>query len=89
MRIAVVGAGVAGLAAAHTLAKNRHEVVVYEAAPNAGGLASGFRDEGWEWSLERFYHHWFKTDQAVLDLIGEIGQTDKLLFSRPWASVSV
>jgi glutamate synthase (NADPH/NADH) small chain len=36
--IAVVGAGPAGLAAAHRLATKGHEVTVFEARPKAGGL---------------------------------------------------
>jgi glutamate synthase (NADPH/NADH) small chain len=37
-RVAVVGAGPAGLACAHTLARLGHEVVIYDARPKAGGL---------------------------------------------------
>ncbi|HYX01631.1 MAG TPA: NAD(P)-dependent oxidoreductase [Reyranella sp.] len=37
-RIAVVGAGPAGLACAHRLAQRGHEVTVFEARPKAGGL---------------------------------------------------
>lgn len=37
-RIAVVGAGPAGLSAAHRLAMNGHDVVIYDARPKAGGL---------------------------------------------------
>ncbi|GLP85213.1 NAD(P)-dependent oxidoreductase [Tritonibacter mobilis] len=37
-RVAVVGAGPAGLAAAHRLAVHGHEVTVYEAKAKAGGL---------------------------------------------------
>ena len=37
-RVAVVGAGPAGLAAAHRLALHGHDVVVYDARPKAGGL---------------------------------------------------
>ncbi|WP_299637508.1 NAD(P)-dependent oxidoreductase [Devosia sp.] len=36
--VAVVGAGPAGLAAAHRLAMHGHSVVVYDARPKAGGL---------------------------------------------------
>ena len=36
--VAVVGAGPAGLACAHTLARLGHAVVVYDARPKAGGL---------------------------------------------------
>lgn len=37
-RVAVVGAGPAGLSAAHRLAMKGHEVVVFDARPKAGGL---------------------------------------------------
>lgn len=37
-RIAVVGAGPAGLACAHRLAMQGHDVVVFDARPKAGGL---------------------------------------------------
>lgn len=36
--VAVVGAGPAGLAAAHRLAVNGHEIVIYDAKPKSGGL---------------------------------------------------
>lgn len=37
-KVAVVGAGPAGLACAHTLARRGHEVTIFEARPKAGGL---------------------------------------------------
>jgi len=37
-RVAVVGAGPAGLSCAHTLARHGHEVVLFDAQPKAGGL---------------------------------------------------
>ncbi|MBI4923096.1 MAG: NAD(P)-dependent oxidoreductase [Devosia nanyangense] len=37
-RVAVVGAGPAGLACAHRLALHGHDVVIYDARPKAGGL---------------------------------------------------
>lgn len=37
-RVAIVGAGPAGLSCAHQLARRGHEVVIYEARPKAGGL---------------------------------------------------
>jgi protoporphyrinogen oxidase len=87
LNIAIIGAGVAGLTAAHELTKNGHQVVVFEAANKTGGLASGFKDEGWEWSLERFYHHWFASDEAVIGLIEELGASDRLFF--PWPTTSL
>ncbi len=80
MRVGIVGAGVAGLTAAHDLAQAGHQVTVYEAAAQAGGLASGFKDPSWDWPLERFYHHIFQTDQAIIDLARAIGYGDKTFF---------
>ena len=83
MRIAIIGAGFAGLSAAHDLAKAGHQITVYEAAEKPGGLASGFRQPGWAWSLEYFYHHWFASDKHVLGLIRELGLESKVRFPRP------
>ncbi|MBN8619931.1 MAG: NAD(P)/FAD-dependent oxidoreductase [Anaerolineae bacterium] len=86
LSIAVIGAGVAGMTAAWDLVRAGHEVHIYEAEPTVGGLAAGFSEPGWEWSMEKFYHHWFQTDQDILQLIDEIGKSDKVLFPRPKTS---
>jgi len=87
MRIAIIGAGAAGLVAALDLAKAGHEVVVFEATAQVGGLAAGFRAPHWDWSLEKFYHHWFTSDRYILELATEMGVRDKVLFPRPITSV--
>ncbi|MGC8880612.1 MAG: NAD(P)/FAD-dependent oxidoreductase [Anaerolineae bacterium] len=87
MKVAIIGAGVTGLTAAYHLSALGHQMVLYEASGQTGGLASGFRDANWEWSLERFYHHWFTSDNAIIDLIRQLGQEDKLFFPRPITSI--
>jgi protoporphyrinogen oxidase len=87
MNIGIIGAGITGLTAAYDLAREGHSVTVYEARPYAGGLAAGFRDERWEWPLERFYHHWFASDNYVIDLIEELGAKERLFFPRPTTTV--
>jgi protoporphyrinogen oxidase len=87
MNIAIIGAGFTGLAAAYELTKCGQAVTIYEKDAVAGGLSSGFKAEGWDWSLERFYHHWFESDSDVLGLIREIGQGDKVLFPCPKTAV--
>jgi len=86
MKFGIIGAGVAGLAAAWELANRGHEVTVYEVGDRPGGLAAGFKDEGWDWYMEKFYHHWFTTDNHLLSLAGELGVRDKVLFPRPKTS---
>ena len=84
MKIAVIGAGYGGLSAAYDLARAGHSVVVYEAADRAGGLAIGFKEPHWDWSVEAYYHHWFASDDHVLGLIEELGLSDKVRFPRPY-----
>ena len=84
MRIAIIGAGFGGMAAAYDLRKAGHEVVIYESANYVGGLASGFKEPHWDWSVEKFYHHWFQSDSSMLGLIDELGLRDKVIFPRPY-----
>jgi protoporphyrinogen oxidase len=84
VKIAVVGAGFGGMAAAYDLAKAGHEVTIYEAAPQVGGLAAGFKQPNWDWWVEKFYHHWFASDKYMLGLIEELGWSDQVLFPRPY-----
>jgi len=87
MNVGIIGAGITGLTAAYDLAKRGHAVTIYEARPYAGGLAAGFSDERWEWPLDRFYHHWFASDEEVIGLIKELGVSDRLFFPRPTTSI--
>jgi len=87
MKIAVIGAGIAGLSAAYDLLAKGFDVTLYEASDLAGGLAGGFRDEQWEWPLEKFYHHLFQSDKEIIGLVDELGMSDQLFFPRPTTSV--
>ena len=83
MNIAIIGAGFGGLAAAYDLKKAGHAVTVFESADFVGGLASGFKEPHWDWFVEKFYHHWFQSDAAMMGLIKELGWQDKAIFPRP------
>ena len=74
------------MAAAWDLAQAGHEVHLYEAEKNVGGLAAGFKDEKWDWTMEKFYHHWFETDKSILKLVADMGKSNKVLFPRPKTS---
>ena len=84
MKIAIIGAGFGGMAAAYDLRKSGNEVIIFESADYVGGLASGFKEPYWDWSVEKFYHHWFQSDKSMLGLIRELGWEDKVYFPRPY-----
>jgi len=84
MKLAVIGAGYTGLSAAYDFVRAGHEVVIYESNDQPGGLAIGFKEPEWDWSVEAYYHHWFASDQHMLGLIEELGFSDKVRFPRPF-----
>ncbi len=89
MKIAVIGGGITGLTAAYLLAKKNHQLAVFEKEPKLGGLVSSFKESGWSWSLERFYHHFFSSDKEVLGLLEKLEIKNKLFFKNPQTSVFV
>jgi protoporphyrinogen oxidase len=76
LKVAVVGAGVAGLAAAYRLLQMGHTVTLLEAGPFVGGQVRTFETGGDR--LEAFYHHLFKSDTNVIALIEELGLGEEL-----------
>ena len=87
MKIAIIGAGFTGLSAAYQLVKQGHEVTIFEKDAKPGGLAVGYQEKGWEWTLEKHYHHWFSNDKFVIGLAKEIGQV--VLTLTPKTSVYI
>ena len=77
MRVAVIGAGVAGLVAAHRLAEAGYRPDVYERWPGLGGQAATL-DVGEGHLLERYYHHLFTSDRHIVALLEELGLEDEL-----------
>jgi protoporphyrinogen oxidase len=97
LRVAVLGAGVAGLVAAHRMTQAGHVVDVYERWPGLGGQAATL-DVGDGHLLERYYHHLFTSDVHIARLYEELGMPDELewressvaffLDGRSWPFVS-
>ncbi len=87
MKIGIIGAGFTGLSAAYRLTKQKHTVTIFEKDSQPGGLAIGYKEKEWEWSLEKHYHHWFTNDVYVLKLAQEIGYP--VVIRHPKTSVYV
>jgi protoporphyrinogen oxidase len=75
-RVAVIGAGAMGLAAAFHALKAGHQVAVFEAGPEPGGMAAHFDLGGL--SIERFYHFLCKADRSTFELMAELGLADAM-----------
>ncbi len=87
MKVAIVGGGIGGLAAAYDLATAGAQVTLLEATDALGGLSAGFKIPRWDWSVEKYYHHWFASDRHILGLIDELGLSHRLMFPRPVTAV--
>jgi len=82
-KIAIIGAGFGGMTAALDLVKAGYDVTILEAAATPGGLAGGFKEPEWEWSVENFYHHWFTSDAHMFRMFKELGVEKKVLVRTP------
>jgi protoporphyrinogen oxidase len=83
-KILIVGGGFTGLTAALRLSADQNfSVTLVESSAQLGGLAAGFPLGGT--SLEKTYHHLFLTDTSILNLVKELGLSEKLI----WCDSSV
>lgn len=85
MNLGIIGAGATGLTAAWDAVRAGHQVTVLEAADELGGLAASLDVGGVP--LERYYHHIFRSDKAMIALIEELGLGDALRFHRPTTGI--
>jgi protoporphyrinogen oxidase len=76
--VAVIGGGFTGLVAAYRLARTGVNVTLFERGPSLGGLAGDFELQGTH--IEKTYHHIFRTDRDILDLVDELGLASKLIW---------
>ncbi len=79
-KVAVIGGGIGGLAAAHWLAKAGAQVVVYEASDQLGGLGTFFQYR--DVHLERFYHCMLPSDKHLLGILQELDLVDQIYWKE-------
>jgi protoporphyrinogen oxidase len=79
-RVAVIGAGPAGLTAAYELCRKGFAVEVFEASPHVGGMARSF--ELWGVQVDLGPHRFFTQDRRVNDFWLDLAGTDYELVDR-------
>jgi protoporphyrinogen oxidase len=79
-KIAVIGAGVAGLTLAYRMLKNGYSVKIYERGTGVGGQLHTIPIEGV--STEVYYHHTFLSDKNFVELCLELGVEKQLKYYK-------
>jgi protoporphyrinogen oxidase len=80
MKVAVIGAGPAGMSAAYQLCKAKASVQVFEAAPGVGGLARTI--ELWGQKVDLGPHRFLSSDRRVNELWLEVVGRDYEMVNR-------
>jgi len=75
-KIVVIGAGIAGLTAAHNLSKDGYDVTLLESNSQLGGLGTYFKYKN-NW-IDKFYHCQMPSDEPLLKLIEDVGIKDQM-----------
>lgn len=74
----IIGAGLAGLSAATSLAAAGRAVTLHEAAPQCGGRARSYFDAQIGLTIDNGNHLVLSGNRAVMDYLGRIGATNRL-----------
>lgn len=77
MRVAIAGAGLAGLACAKYLSDAGHTPIVFESRDVLGGLVAAWKDEDGDW-YETGLHAFFGAYPNMIQLMKELGIEDRL-----------
>lgn len=80
MKVAVIGAGPAGITAAYELAKKIKDVDVFEASPSVGGMAKTI--DLWNQKIDIGPHRFFSSDTRVNELWLEVAGRDYEMVDR-------
>ena len=72
----IVGGGIMGMTLAHRLSQLGHQVTIFEAAPELGGLVSSWKMDDVEW--DKFYHVILLSDFRTRNILKEIGLEESI-----------
>lgn len=83
--VVVIGGGITGLVAGYELARLGFPVTVLEKDEAVGGITGSFEVNGSR--VDKFYHHFFNSDEHLIRLAGEIGLGNQLRYAPTKTSI--
>jgi protoporphyrinogen oxidase len=85
-KMAIIGGGFSALNLAWRLINDftADELTIdfFDKNPQLGGMAGGFKEKNWAWTLENHYHHLFAKDVAFQELLKSLGLEKQLFFKK-------
>jgi protoporphyrinogen oxidase len=85
--VVVIGGGITGLVAGYELARLGFPVTVLEKDEAVGGITGSFEVNGS--CVDKFYHHFFNSDEHLIRLAGEIGLGNQLRYAPTKTSIYI
>ena len=81
-KIAIIGAGMAGLTAGAYLAQAGYEIAIYEQFPTIGGVTATFHKEGFSWDIGPMLVQDFLPEEPAGKILVDLGIYDQVQFLR-------
>lgn len=85
-KIAIIGGGFSALNLAWQLINDddaeKLRIEIFDKNPQLGGMAGGFKEKNWNWTLEKHYHHLFAKDSAFEKFLKSLALEKQLFFRK-------
>ncbi len=89
-KIAIIGGGFSALNLAWRLVNidstEKLQIEIFEKDQQLGGMAGGWKEKKWDWTLEKHYHHLFAKDLAFQKFLKSLGLANQLFYQKTLTS---
>ncbi len=82
MKILIIGSGLSGLTAAAFLAREGHQVIIYEQFSEIGGVTATIHEKGFSWDLGPLLLEGLAPHETIGKVLTELGLYDKITVIR-------
>jgi len=78
MKVGIIGSGLAGLTAGAYMARDQHDVTIYEQFSDIGGVAATLQQEGYGWDLGPLLIEGIGPNEPAGDVLAELGLANRI-----------